>query len=467
MSRLPHRVEPRGPAFTFLRQLAIGLVVLLLAASSTAAQPPEQPAYELDVLDHRLPPALSLSERALVALTVRNGGTEPWTRAEPIGISYHWVDAQGAIAVFEGLRTRLPSGLAPGQTLSICATVVAPDRPGRYELHWDAVYEERFWFSHRNGVVAAPATVEVGYRSAPKPTLGRSLVIAAFWVLTLTPILVAAAWLLRRTGTRMPSWDDDAFDVTLFGLGHLFVVLHVLVFSVGLSLGGVAAGLIATYVAAVAWVRLTGRAGNSPEEPMPAPSPERRISLADVVGASLALALLLQWIWQASATADVAGTDAAHYHLPHAVNFLRGIRPTAALATPHLYPMSTSVWAAWFMLPFSGPLLVDLATLPALVLLVTSSGLIFRIICGRSGLSWVPWLMLVAFSGFLPRLSLLMSADLSYAAATLAVTAAALRLWRDGSFTPRTVVAMGLAAGWLLGTKSTGGLSLAAIGLPA
>ena len=162
---------------------------------------------------------------------------------------------------------------------------------------------------------------------------------------------------------------------------------------------------------------------------------------------------MIQWAWAASRGIEILGTDAANYHVPHAVNFLRGVSPLNVLATPHLYPMGTSVWAAWFFVPFDGPLLLELATAPAFLLLVGASCLLVRLLTNRSGLAWTPWLLLLAFTGQLPRLSLLMSADLAYAASFVALAVQVLLVWRLRKLDVRQVLALALCAGWLARTQ--------------
>jgi hypothetical protein len=74
-----------------------------------------------------------------------------WTRgsATPVTLSYHWLDAQGVMVTFDGVRTLLPADVAPGDAVRVQAVVRAPPRPGRYVLWWDLVHEHTTWFSER------------------------------------------------------------------------------------------------------------------------------------------------------------------------------------------------------------------------------------------------------------------------------------------------------------------------------
>jgi hypothetical protein len=100
----------------------------------------------------RLPPVIAPGARAAVSLEVRNLGALPWPSrsATPVALSYHWLDADsGETMVFDGLRTSLPVDVPPGASLTVRATVLAPERSGRYLLWWDLVHEHATWFSER------------------------------------------------------------------------------------------------------------------------------------------------------------------------------------------------------------------------------------------------------------------------------------------------------------------------------
>jgi hypothetical protein len=67
--------------------------------------------------------------------------------------------------VFEGLRTRLPHDVAPGQSVRVAARVRAPARPGSYLLRWDLVHETVTWFSE-TGDAGRVDPVQVSARPA-------------------------------------------------------------------------------------------------------------------------------------------------------------------------------------------------------------------------------------------------------------------------------------------------------------
>ena len=437
------------------------IVAVLCLLSCPASARAEQ--YGVSFLDSSTPSTLETAERYSVPLTLRNTGTLPWKRAQLFRLAYHWADGQGRVVVRDGVRTDLAHDVEPGSTIQLCATVVAPDAAGAYQLQWDMVHEQHTWFSGQavGNMLTAPVTVVAA--AATGVGAHELLITALFWLITLAPLPLTAFWILCWWGSDITSWDEYLFHVVVFGAGHVYLVLQTLVFTIGMSLTTVGLSLVVVHgvVAAATWRARhshTATAGRPSATPL-----TTGLSPFEIFGATVLLGLMIQWAWAASGGIEILGTDAANYHVPHAVNFLRGVSPLNVLATPHLYPMGTSVWAAWFFVPFDGPLLLELATAPAFLLLVGASCLLVRLLTNRSGLAWTPWLLLLAFTGQLPRLSLLMSADLAYAASFVALAVQVLLVWRLRKLDVRQVLALALCAGWLASTKAAGLFSLACI----
>ena len=112
--------------------------------------------------------AYELSEqRAGVATRARvrleNAGTAPWRSRgrEGVQLAYHWLDPLGNAIVWDGSRTAFPDVVAPGQSVELESTVVAPRPPGRYRLAFDLVEELHFWFQE---VGSAPLDLPVDVR---------------------------------------------------------------------------------------------------------------------------------------------------------------------------------------------------------------------------------------------------------------------------------------------------------------
>ena len=92
-------------------------------------------------------------QRAGVATRARvrleNAGTAPWRSRgrEGVQLAYHWLDPLGNAIVWDGARTALPAVVAPGETVELESTLVAPRPPGSYRLAFDLLEEFRFWFA--------------------------------------------------------------------------------------------------------------------------------------------------------------------------------------------------------------------------------------------------------------------------------------------------------------------------------
>lgn len=103
---------------------------------------------------------LEASQSITLNVTIRNTSIRPWPAAgdQPVALSYHWIDpAKNQIIVFDGVRSPLPYDLAPGDSLTLAAQVIAPDQPGQYTLQWDMLQERVTWFSTRGQPVTEVA----------------------------------------------------------------------------------------------------------------------------------------------------------------------------------------------------------------------------------------------------------------------------------------------------------------------
>jgi hypothetical protein len=82
-------------------------------------------------------------------VTVSNTGTVSWPAGgtAPVRLSYHWLDALGQVAVWEGSRAALPADIAPGQSAVVAIAVASPSTVGSYTLRLDLVQEGVTWFS--------------------------------------------------------------------------------------------------------------------------------------------------------------------------------------------------------------------------------------------------------------------------------------------------------------------------------
>jgi hypothetical protein len=439
---------------------AAGVAAALAAPLADRARAAERLQFE--IVRAEAPVSMEPGSTLTIPIEVRNTGSEAWRAHGRVRVSYHWLRPGGAALVRDGARTPMPRDVPPGETVTVCARVDVPGEAGRLVLEWDLLEEGVGWVSGAQPVSRFLHPVTIGVARARGPidwwlAARAALLLAA----TAGHFLLVALW-LTRFGLAARDAGRLAFASAVIGLGSLQAVLHGLAVTAGLSLAAGLTVLALLHLAVgVAAVR-RGRAGAdapAPAGPQAEPAP-RVLSLA---GATVVAALAIDWVIAASSSFRVAGADAAHYHVPHAVDFALGTSPFGLLATPHVYPMGTSILMAWFILPFRDALLVDLAILLPFLLAWFSSLRLLRLTTGASGLAWGPWVALVLFSLPLVRGSLQVSADLFYAAAFLALNAQLLETLVARRITRIDLLCLAFAAGMLLGSKTAGTFSTVAL----
>ena len=393
---------------------------------------------------------------------IRNAGPAAWMADGPIRLTYRWWTSDGRL-VGNGQATRLPRDVGPGESVTLCQSVRAPEQAGAMRLQWI--------LTEHAAVTLTPSPGDESVRSVVVEDASRfgtvwAIVrLSVFGAVTLAHFALVVVWL--RLFRHREAWDADdfAFASIVVGLGSFLAILDTVAFTVGLSLGrGLLAFTIAHVSVAVVWVvrhRNRRWSGAVPGVRLEAPG-SAPLTLA-VAGVVIVLSVVIEWTLAAARSAHVTGADAAHYHVPYAVDIALGANPFGLPATPHLYPMGTSVLAAWFILPFQDLLLVDLAILLPFLLGWFAITRLIRELSGRSGLTWGPWCALLLLSTPLVRSGLLMSADLFYTSAFLAVNAILLTACVRLRVDTIDVLCLGLAIGMLAGTKATGPFSAAAL----
>jgi hypothetical protein len=84
---------------------------------------------------------------------VKNLSSEPWPSKgqRPVRFCYHWLDQQGNMVIYDGVRTALPKDISGGTEIIVMATIQAPEQPGDYVLQATLVQEGITWFEE-NGM---------------------------------------------------------------------------------------------------------------------------------------------------------------------------------------------------------------------------------------------------------------------------------------------------------------------------
>ncbi len=116
-------------------------------------------------------PAARTDMPLLLRVRVRNAGAAPWSNrgTSPINLSYHWLDTNGQVVDFEGVRAVLPEPLRPGQSVDLELPVEPPPRAGEYRLALDMVEEGVGWFSLQGiAPLSIPLAVAAGHSDVPR-----------------------------------------------------------------------------------------------------------------------------------------------------------------------------------------------------------------------------------------------------------------------------------------------------------
>lgn len=80
-------------------------------------------------------------------VTIANTGSAVWhvQGAVPVRVATHWLDAAGAVLVWDGPRTALPTSVGPGQSVALTVDLGTPP-PGAAQVVIDLVHEGVRWF---------------------------------------------------------------------------------------------------------------------------------------------------------------------------------------------------------------------------------------------------------------------------------------------------------------------------------
>jgi len=133
---------------------------------------------------HSTPASLQAFQVAQVPVTITNTGLATWPKASDISVymgnsialSYKWYK-DGKLWSSNSLKTFMPQDVAPGQTITLQASVEGTSPPGDYTLKWDMVQGKETWFSSSGTptldvpVTISPITYGVQWGSYQPPTL--------------------------------------------------------------------------------------------------------------------------------------------------------------------------------------------------------------------------------------------------------------------------------------------------------
>ena len=109
--------------------------------------------YDVDIIEYSIPDLMAVNCFYPSNITIKNTGTEKWDKngGNPVSVSYHWLQ-DGEVLLWEGIRTKLPCDMLPGDTIKMDMNLGAPDEEGNYTLIIDLVKDGITWFGMQGTV---------------------------------------------------------------------------------------------------------------------------------------------------------------------------------------------------------------------------------------------------------------------------------------------------------------------------
>ena len=108
---------------------------------------------------------LKISEQVVLPISIYNNGVAS-IPSQPksdggfkVNATYHWLKANGELAVWDGIRTDLPSDIKRGKSIDVGLVIRAPQEPGKYLLVIDLVQEGALWFADTGSQTATLAYI--------------------------------------------------------------------------------------------------------------------------------------------------------------------------------------------------------------------------------------------------------------------------------------------------------------------
>ena len=151
----------------------------------------------------------------------KNSGNIPWNAngPNPIDLSYHLFDPSGKVVVWDGPRTPLGSDVAPGTSVNLTLSYVAPNTAGTYTLVVDLVREGVSWFQFLGSApfrqsIVVTSGLNAGYGATTTPqqatisaTLQLSVDVTNYGQRTWTPGLFSLSYHVFSANGSTILWD--------------------------------------------------------------------------------------------------------------------------------------------------------------------------------------------------------------------------------------------------------------------
>lgn len=116
--------------------------------SSFEIQLPITDKFGQEIHSYELPPNIKVEKVVEIPVIVKNKSNFVWKTkgVNPVRFSYHWLDSNNKLLVFDGERTDLPENVVPQSSVALNASIKLPVQPGEYLLLPSMVQEGVSWF---------------------------------------------------------------------------------------------------------------------------------------------------------------------------------------------------------------------------------------------------------------------------------------------------------------------------------
>ena len=121
--------------------------MLVSAATAVAGGGDAGAGHDLEVGPLGLASPVECASTIPLQLEIHNRGRQSWSTPLGFALAYHWLSADGEVAVWDGERSPFVESLEPGESRVVDAVLRTPDRAGDYLLQWDVVQEGKLWVS--------------------------------------------------------------------------------------------------------------------------------------------------------------------------------------------------------------------------------------------------------------------------------------------------------------------------------
>lgn len=96
-----------------------------------------------------------------IEVTLTNTGTATWDPESLYSLSYHIVDKDSNVVVYDGLRSSFGKTVAPGETVKVLANVELPNVSGLYFIKWSIVRDGFSWFDNGTDMLSGSTKLYV------------------------------------------------------------------------------------------------------------------------------------------------------------------------------------------------------------------------------------------------------------------------------------------------------------------